>query len=67
MLVVCSGRIEYIYFIKTLEDDFWEKDGLMKEVMDTFIISVGGIDSSEEGSNSDNCSSDSELARPLSD
>ena len=39
----------YISFVKTLEDELWEKDGLMEEVMDSFIISVGGIDSSEEG------------------
>ena len=37
-------------FVKTLEDEFCEKDGLMDEVMDSFIISVGRIDSSEEDS-----------------
>ena len=47
--VVCSGgiNVQYIDFVKLLEDEFWEKDGLMEEVMDCFIISVGGIDSSE--------------------
>ena len=58
MSVVCSVRIEYIYFDKTLEDEFWEKGGLMVEVMDCFIMSVGWIDSSEEGSDSEDCSSD---------
>ena len=65
--VVCSGRIVYIYFVKKLEAKFLEKDGLMEEVMDCFIISVGGIDSREEGSNSEYCSSDSELAFLLCD
>ena len=37
-----------------------------KEVMDSFIISVGGTDSSEEGSDSEDFSSDSELACPFS-
>ena len=64
---MCSGRIEYIYFVKTLEGEFWEKGGLMVEVMDCFVMSVGWIDSSEEGSDSKDCSSDSELARPQSD
>ena len=50
------------YFIKTLEDEFWERgDGLFHS------ISAGGINSIEEGSDSENRSADSELARPLSD
>ena len=48
--------VTYIYFVKTLEDEFWEKYGLMEDVMDSFIISVGEIDSSKEGSNSVDCS-----------
>ena len=32
-LVRGSRRIEYIYFVKTLKDEFWEKDRLMEEVM----------------------------------
>ena len=58
---------DYNSHVKTLEHEFWEKHGLMEEVMDTFIISAGGIDSSKEGNDSENCSSDSELACPLSD
>ena len=67
MWVVCSGRIVYIYLAKTLEDEFWEKHGPMVEVMDTFITPVGGIYSCEEGSDIEDSSSNSELARPLSD
>ena len=52
-----------IYFVKTLADEFWEKGGLMVEVMDCFVMSVGWIASSEEGSNSKDCSS----ASPPSD
>ena len=63
MWVVCSGRIECIYFVKTMEDEFWEKVGLMVEVMDCFVMSVGWINSSEEGSDSKDCSSDSAPAR----
>ena len=33
------------------------------EVMDCFVMSVGWIDSSEEGSDSKDCSSDSDPAR----
>ena len=44
---VCSEHIVNIYFVKTLEDEFWEKYGLMEEVMDSFIISVGRRDSSK--------------------
>ena len=63
---MCSGRIEYIiYFVKTLEDEFWEKVGLMVELMNFRNVSRM-IDSSEEGSDSKDCSSDLDPARPLS-
>ena len=52
-----SGRIEYIYFVKTLEDEFCEKGGLTVEVMDCFVMSVGWVDSSEEDNDSKDCSS----------
>ena len=67
MSVACSRRIVYIYFVKTLEDEFWEMDGLMEELIDCFIISVGGTDTSEDGSDSEDSSPDSELEGPLSD
>ena len=67
MSVVSSGRIVNVYLVKTLKDEFWEKDGLMEEVMDSFIISVGGIDSSEMSSDSEDCLSNSKLERLLSD
>ena len=50
-----------------LQDEFWERDGLMEEVMDSFITSLGGTDSNEEGNNSEDCSSDFELACLSSD
>ena len=52
----CVPGVLYIYFVKTLEDEFWETDRLMEEVMNCFIISVGGRDSSEEGNDSEDCS-----------
>ncbi|PSN47629.1 hypothetical protein C0J52_13290 [Blattella germanica] len=56
----------YISHIKKLEDEFRQKDGLIEDVMDSFIISAGGIDSSDDNS-SEESQSDSELARPQSD
>ncbi|KAJ9578883.1 hypothetical protein L9F63_004897, partial [Diploptera punctata] len=38
----------------SLEDEFWKKDGLMEDVMDSFITSLGGMDPSEEEDNSEN-------------
>ena len=42
---MCSGQTVFIYFVKMLEDEFWEKDEMIEEVMDCFTVSVGGIDS----------------------
>ena len=59
-----QSNVSRVGCVKTLEDEFWKKDGLMEEMMDSFILSVGRIDSSEEGSDSEDCSSDSKLACP---
>ncbi|PSN43926.1 hypothetical protein C0J52_03668 [Blattella germanica] len=50
-----------------LEDEFRQKDGLMEDVMESLIISAGGIDSSDKDSSCEESHSDSELAHPLSD
>ena len=57
----------YISHVKKLEDEFRQKDSLMEDVMDSFIISAGGIDSSDEDNSSEESHSDSELTHPLSD
>ena len=57
----------YISHIKKLEDEFRQKDGLMEDVMDSFIISAGGIDFSDEDNSSEESQSGSELAHSLSD
>lgn len=57
----------YTSHVKKIEDEFWRKDGLMEDVIDNFIISAGGMDSSDEENSEDESTSDSELARPLSD
>ncbi|KAG8288972.1 hypothetical protein J6590_007724 [Homalodisca vitripennis] len=46
-----------------LEQDFWIKDGLIEDVIDHFVIELGGVDSSE--SDDDQSSSESDLACPL--
>ncbi|PSN35984.1 hypothetical protein C0J52_14381 [Blattella germanica] len=57
----------YISHVKKLEDEFRQKDGLMEDIMDSLIISAGGIDSSDEDNSSEESHSDSELTHPLSD
>lgn len=59
----------YVTHVKKLEEDFWKKDGLLEDVVDNFVISVGGIESSDEESDSESEDSQRgwELARPLSD
>ncbi|PSN48823.1 hypothetical protein C0J52_05103 [Blattella germanica] len=56
----------YISHVKKLKDEFRQKDGLMEYVMESLIISAGGIDSSDKDNISEESHSDSELARPLS-
>ena len=40
--------------ITKVEDDYWEKDGLLEEEMEEFVISLGGPDSSDDEDDSDN-------------
>ena len=42
-----------------VEDKFWEMDSLHEEVIDEFVIEVGGSSSSEDDDSSDGFSSDS--------
>ncbi|XP_046684397.1 uncharacterized protein LOC124370150 [Homalodisca vitripennis] len=50
-----------------LEQDFWIKDGLIEDVIDHFVIELGGVDSSEsdDPDDDDQSSSESDLACPL--
>jgi hypothetical protein len=51
----------------------WEKDGLLEDTIDDFIIALGGGESDSSDSNEENeeeeenSSDDSDLALPLSD
>lgn len=70
MSVTPSDWEGYTNHVKRLEDEFWQKDGLIADTVDRIIISLGGIESSDEdedddASESDSSVSDSELARPL--
>ena len=53
--------------VTKVEDDYWEKDGLLEEEMEEFVISLGGPDSSDDEDDSDNddytgdCSSEEDL------
>lgn len=31
-----------------VENEFWEKDGLLEDIMDNIVINIGGVDSSDE-------------------
>lgn len=52
-----------------VEQTYWEKDGLVEDAIDSFVIELGGIDSSdsEVTDDSDEEISDAELAQPLPD
>jgi hypothetical protein len=58
-----------------LQQQYWEKDGLLPDVIDNIIISLGSTDSNSSGSSIDSSSSDSdldltdtsELAQPLAE
>ncbi|KAG8321415.1 hypothetical protein J6590_046591 [Homalodisca vitripennis] len=47
--------------------DFWIKDGLIEDVIDHFVIELGGVDSSEsdDPDDDDQSSSESDFACPL--
>ena len=50
-----------------VEDKFWEMDSLHEEVIDEFVIEVGGSSSSEDDDSSDGFSSDSSSVSSDSD
>jgi hypothetical protein len=56
-----------------LETEYWEKDGLLEDTIDDFIIAFGVDESDSSDSNEENeeeeenSSEDSDLALPLSD
>ena len=50
-----------------VEDKFWEMDSLHEEVIDEFVIEVGGSSSSEDDDSSDGVSSDSSSVSSDSD
>jgi hypothetical protein len=56
-----------------LETEYWEKDGLLDDTIDDFIIALRGDESDSSDSNEENeeeeqnSSDDSDLALPLSD
>jgi hypothetical protein len=53
--------------VQKLEDEYWERDGVVADVIDEFIINVQD-NSSDDKSSSDSSSSmesDLELAQPL--
>jgi hypothetical protein len=57
----------YYWHVQRLEDEYREKDGIVANVTDEFIVNVQD-DSSDDESSSDSSSSmesDSELAKPL--
>ena len=52
--------------VTKVEDDYWEKDGLLEEEMEEFVISLGGPDSSDDDDSDDDdytgdCSSEEDL------
>ncbi|KAG8269625.1 hypothetical protein J6590_103750 [Homalodisca vitripennis] len=49
------------------EQDFWIKDGLIEDVIDHFVIELGGVDSreSDDPDDNDQSSSESDLTCPL--
>jgi hypothetical protein len=57
----------YYWHVQRLEDQYWEKDGIVADVIDKFIVNIQD-DSSDDESSSDSSSSmesDLELAQPL--
>jgi hypothetical protein len=56
-----------------LETEYWEKDGLLEDTVDDFIIALGDDESDSSDSNEENeegeenSSDDLDLALPLSD
>jgi hypothetical protein len=60
----------YCSHVRKLETEYWEKDGLLEDTIDEFIIALGGDESDSSDSNEEeeeNSSDDSDLALPLSD
>lgn len=54
--------------IEKLEKEYWDKDGIMENTMEQFVINLDEDDTtSDEGSDSDSFSEDMDLAQPLPD
>jgi hypothetical protein len=71
--VTRSDSEGYCSHVRNLETEYWEKDGLLEDTIDDFIIALGGDESDSSDSNEENeeeeenSSDDSDLALPLSD
>lgn len=67
--MIAVQRSDWEGFIKHtvgVENNYWEKDGLIEDVIDSFIIELGSIESSDEDEDIRSQSSDdSDLAEPL--
>jgi hypothetical protein len=63
----------YCSHVRKLETEYWEKDVLLEDTIDDFIIALGGDESDSSDSNEENeeeeenSHDDSDLALPLSD
>ncbi|KAJ4444761.1 hypothetical protein ANN_06558 [Periplaneta americana] len=59
----------YCQHVEKLEDDYWDQDGIVTDVIDEFIINIEDDSSDDENeestSSSSSSDSESELARPL--
>ena len=49
-----SGWEGFVNHVTKMETELWQKDKLMEEVIDSFVISVGGTDFSDGGEDSNN-------------
>lgn len=63
--------VGYVSHVKKIEADYWKKDGILEDTIDSIVIQLGvdsDEDSSSEGSMGDSEDDDEgELARPLPD
>lgn len=57
----------YCLHVQKIEERYWETDGRIEDVVDTFIIRVDSDSASSDSSDEDVSSTASELAKPLSD
>ncbi|MFS1564404.1 MAG: transposase [Candidatus Arsenophonus phytopathogenicus] len=48
----------YIRHVMKVEDEYWEKDGIMEDIMDTFVISTEDTDDDSDTSNEESDESD---------